>query len=43
MLEWLDRYREFRSVRLRYFNACGAEPESGLGERHDPETHLIPV
>jgi UDP-glucose-4-epimerase GalE len=43
MLEWLDRYREFRSIRLRYFNACGAEPESGLGERHDPETHLIPL
>jgi UDP-glucose-4-epimerase GalE len=43
ILEWLDRYREFRSVRLRYFNACGAEPESGLGERHDPETHLIPL
>src|SRR3954454_844156 len=43
ILEWLDRYREFRSIRLRYFNACGAEPESGLGERHDPETHLIPL
>ena len=43
ILEWLDRYREFRSVRLRYFNACGADPESGLGERHDPETHLIPL
>jgi UDP-glucose-4-epimerase GalE len=43
MLESLDRYREFRSIRLRYFNACGAEPESGLGERHDPETHLIPL
>jgi UDP-glucose-4-epimerase GalE len=43
MLEWLDRYREFRSIRLRYFNACGAEPASGLGERHDPETHLIPL
>jgi UDP-glucose-4-epimerase GalE len=43
MLEWLDRYRKFRSIRLRYFNACGAEPESGLGERHDPETHLIPL
>ncbi len=42
-LEWLDRYREFRSVCLRYFNACGAEPEAGLGERHDPETHLIPL
>jgi UDP-glucose 4-epimerase len=43
ILEWLDQYREFRSIRLRYFNACGAEPESGLGERHDPETHLIPL
>ncbi len=43
ILEWLDRYRDLRSVRLRYFNACGAEPESGLGERHDPETHLIPL
>ncbi|HSU57719.1 MAG TPA: UDP-glucose 4-epimerase GalE [Bryobacteraceae bacterium] len=43
MLEWMDRYREFRSIRLRYFNACGAEPEAGLGERHDPETHLIPL
>ena len=43
VLDWLDRYREFRSVRLRYFNACGAEPASGLGERHDPETHLIPL
>lgn len=43
ILEWLDRYREFRSIRLRYFNACGAEPEAQLGERHDPETHLIPL
>ncbi|MBV8834324.1 MAG: UDP-glucose 4-epimerase GalE [Acidobacteriaceae bacterium] len=43
ILEWLDRYREFRSVCLRYFNACGAEPEAGLGELHDPETHLIPL
>lgn len=31
-----------RSVSLRYFNAAGAEPEAGLGERHEPETHLIP-
>jgi len=43
ILDWLDRYQEFRSIRLRYFNACGAEPEAGLGERHDPETHLIPL
>ncbi|AFI84227.1 UDP-glucose 4-epimerase GalE [Methylophaga nitratireducenticrescens] len=31
-----------RSVALRYFNACGADPEGEIGERHDPETHLIP-
>ncbi len=43
MLEWLDKYRNFRGIRLRYFNACGAEPQAGLGERHDPETHLIPL
>ena len=43
ILEWLDKYQHFRSVRLRYFNACGAEPAAGLGERHDPETHLIPL
>ncbi len=43
ILDWLDKYRDFRAIRLRYFNACGAEPEAGLGERHDPETHLIPL
>jgi UDP-glucose-4-epimerase GalE len=43
ILQWLDKYQNFRSICLRYFNACGAEPEAGLGERHDPETHLIPL
>jgi UDP-glucose 4-epimerase len=28
---------------LRYFNAAGADEEAGLGEDHDPETHLIPL
>ncbi|WP_227284171.1 MULTISPECIES: UDP-glucose 4-epimerase GalE [Paracoccaceae] len=28
---------------LRYFNASGADPEADLRERHDPETHLIPL
>lgn len=27
---------------LRYFNAAGADPDCETGERHDPETHLIP-
>ncbi len=31
------------SVCLRYFNACGADPEGEIGECHDPETHLIPI
>ena len=30
-------------VILRYFNAAGAMPAWGLGEIHDPETHLIPL
>jgi len=30
------------SVSLRYFNACGADPQGRVGESHDPETHLIP-
>lgn len=29
-------------IALRYFNAAGADPQGGLGEMHDPETHLIP-
>jgi UDP-arabinose 4-epimerase len=31
-----------RYAALRYFNACGADPDGELGEWHDPETHLIP-
>ncbi|MEZ5840190.1 MAG: UDP-glucose 4-epimerase GalE [Hyphomicrobiales bacterium] len=31
-----------RSVTLRYFNAAGADPDGEIGERHDPESHLIP-
>jgi UDP-glucose-4-epimerase GalE len=32
-----------RSVRLRYFNAAGADPDADLREWHEPETHLIPL
>jgi UDP-glucose 4-epimerase len=31
------------SISLRYFNAAGCDPDGVLGERHDPETHLIPL
>ena len=38
-----DRAHGLRSVALRYFNAAGAHPDGLLGERHEPETHLIPL
>jgi UDP-glucose 4-epimerase len=38
-----DRAHGLRSVCLRYFNAAGADPEGAIGERHEPETHLIPL
>jgi UDP-glucose-4-epimerase GalE len=37
-----SRASGMRSVSLRYFNAAGCHPDGTLGERHDPETHLIP-
>ncbi len=43
MLEDFDRAYGLKSVALRYFNAAGADPEGHIGERHDPETHLIPL
>ncbi|MFW6164275.1 MAG: UDP-glucose 4-epimerase GalE [Planctomycetota bacterium] len=32
-----------RSISLRYFNAAGADLAGRAGERHDPESHLIPI
>lgn len=43
ILEDYDRAYGLKSVCLRYFNAAGADPDGQLGERHDPETHLIPL
>ena len=34
---------KLKSVSLRYFNAAGADLDQELGEKHDPETHLIPL
>ena len=42
-LAWYGPAHDIRSVSLRYFNACGADPEGEIGEEHDPETHLIPL
>jgi len=33
----------FKAMALRYFNAAGADPAGRVGERHDPESHLIPI
>ena len=40
-LEWSRRIHGLSYFALRYFNACGATEERG--ERHEPETHLIPL
>ncbi len=42
-LEDFDQAYGLRSISLRYFNAAGADPEGRLGERHQPESHLIPL
>lgn len=34
---------QLQAICLRYFNACGADAQGRSGERHDPETHLIPL
>ena len=41
MLNWFHRIHGLSYASLRYFNAAGAT--TGLGERHSPETHLIPL
>jgi UDP-glucose 4-epimerase len=43
VLEDLSRARDFRYVSIRYFNAAGADRQTRIGERHYPETHLIPL
>ncbi len=40
-LDWFQAAHGLKAVPLRYFNAAGASSRSG--ERHDPETHLIPI
>jgi UDP-glucose-4-epimerase GalE len=42
-LQAYDRAYGLRAVRLRYFNAAGADESGETGELHDPETHLIPL
>ncbi len=42
LVDYQNAYN-LKSICLRYFNAAGADPDGELGERHDPETHLIPL
>jgi len=41
ILEWYGKIFQVRSIVVRYFNASGAA--YGIGEGHNPETHLIPL
>jgi UDP-glucose 4-epimerase len=43
MMRWTGNAHDLRFVALRYFNACGAQPDGSIGEAHNPETHLIPL
>lgn len=43
MLSYFATAHGLRYAALRYFNAAGADPDGDLGERHDPESHLIPL
>jgi UDP-glucose-4-epimerase GalE len=43
VLEAYSRAYQLSSVRLRYFNAAGADESGEIGELHDPETHLVPL
>ncbi len=41
ILKWYEKAYDLRYASLRYFNAAGASEK--YGEKHDPETHLIPL
>lgn len=43
MLGWASSAHGLNYVALRYFNAAGADETIGIGEDHQPETHLIPL
>ena len=43
MLGYFATAHDMRYAALRYFNAAGADPDGEVGERHDPESHLIPL
>ncbi len=42
VLYWYDQIYNIKHINLRYFNASGAALDGSLGEKHAPETHIIP-
>lgn len=42
LLDYCDQIYGLRSIRLRFFNACGAASDGQIGEDHKPESHIIP-
>ena len=42
-VEKILKRQKIKSISLRYSNAAGAMPDTGLGEAHLPETHIIPL
>ena len=43
MINWYHKAHDTNYVSLRYFNVAGAHESGLIGEKHDPETHLIPI
>jgi UDP-glucose 4-epimerase len=43
MLQDCDAAYGLKHISLRYFNAAGADESGKIGEKHNPETHLIPL
>ncbi len=43
MVEDFSRAHGLNAVMLRYFNAAGCDPDGEIGERHEPETHVVPL
>ena len=41
LLKDYEKISKLKYITLRYFNACGAT--KNFGEKHEPETHLIPL
>jgi len=43
ILSWYENIYGIKYINLRYFNAAGATLDGALGEKHEPETHIIPI